>query len=222
MKLANFVLFGNLVIDIQQPKTLIIKNSLLFRSVISTILYQVETDVGDFVLTDNDSYKELKLSSNLIIYSDMYNLTKNTKQEKAKLLQIISQEDSSMYNKNEIVEKLNDLALKISNSFDYPITYKNRITFSDVTKLLDFSIDYSDLDYIDSIVEHMKICSELLGAKIIVTVNLKDSLSAEEFQIFLNNIIRYQIPLLMIERHEHDTMDEKENTIIIDEDLCLL
>ncbi len=222
MKLANFVLFNDFVIDIQQPKTLIIKNGFLFRNLISSLLYQIETDVGDFVLTEDNNYKELKLSSNLIVYSDMFDLSLNPKQEKLKLIQLISQEETSMYSKNEIIENLNNLALQISNSFDYPITYKNKITFLDVAKLLDFSIDYSDLDYVDSLVEHMKISNDLLEFKLIATVNLKDNLTEEEYLYFLNKANMNQIPLLMIERHEHNKLDEATTTTIIDENLCLL
>ena len=202
-------------------ETLIIEEPVLFRNVIDELSYQVKNDEGDYVLSD-DSSKILSISKNMMLITDIYNLDIYLKQLKNKLTSIITTNYSDVDGKEQMIEMLNEVGVRIANNLPYSVTYKSNIAFNDVVKFLDFSFDYSTLSILESLTEIISTSFEVLKYKVLVTVNLKDYLEKRE----LDEIIKYfaykKIPLLMLERHQHYELDDCKHTRIIDKDLCVI
>lgn len=221
MKLLNHKYFDVIKVTEDCPETLIIEEPVLFRNVVDELNYQIKNDEGDFILSD-DSSKILSISKNIMLITDIYNLDTYSKQLKSKLTSIITTNYSDVDGKEQMIEMLNEIGVKISNNLPYSVTYKSNIAFSDVVKVLDFSFDYSTLSFLESLTEIISTSFEILKYKMLVTVNLKDYLEKRE----LDEIIKYfaykKIPLLMLERYQHYELDDYKHTRIIDKDLCVI
>ena len=221
MKLLNHKYFDVIKVTEDCSETLIIEEPVLFRNVIDELSYQVKNDEGDYVLSD-DSSKILSISKNMMLITDIYNLDIYLKQLKNKLTSIITTNYSDVDGKEQMIEMLNEVGVRIANNLPYSVTYKSNIAFNDVVKFLDFSFDYSTLSILESLTEIISTSFEVLKYKVLVTVNLKDYLEKRE----LDEIIKYfaykKIPLLMLERHQHYELDDCKHTRIIDKDLCVI
>lgn len=221
MKLLNHKYFDVIKVTEDCSETLIIEEPVLFRNVINELSYQVKNDEGDYVLSD-DSSKILSISKNMMLITDIYNLDIYLKQLKNKLTSIITTNYSDVDGKEQMIEMLNEVGVRIANNLPYSVTYKSNIAFNDVVKFLDFSFDYSTLSILESLTEIISTSFEVLKYKVLVTVNLKDFLEKRE----LDEIIKYfaykKIPLLMLERHQHYELDDCKHTRIIDKDLCVI
>lgn len=221
MKLLNHKYFDVIKVTEDCSETLIIEEPVLFRNVINELSYQVKNDEGDYVLSD-DSSKILSISKNMMLITDIYNLDIYLKQLKNKLTSIITTNYSDVDGKEQMIEMLNEVGVRIANNLPYSVTYKSNIAFNDVVKFLDFSFDYSTLSILESLTEIISTSFEVLKYKVLVTVNLKDYLEKRE----LDEIIKYfaykKIPLLMLERHQHYELDDCKHTRIIDKDLCVI
>lgn len=221
MKLLNHKYFDVIKVTEDCPETLIIEDPVLFRNVVDELNYQIKNDEGVFILSD-DSSKILSISKNMMLITDIYNLDTYLKQLKNKLTSIITTNYLDVDGKEQMIEMLNEMGVRIANNLPYSVTYKSNIAFNDVVKFLDFSFDYSTLSFLESLTEIISTSFEILKYKMLVTVNLKDYLAKQE----LDEIIKYfaykKIPLLMLERHQHYELDDCKHTRIIDKDLCVI
>ena len=150
MKLLNHKYFDVIEVTEDNPETLIIEEPVLFRNIVDELNCQINNDNGDYVLSDNSS-KILSLSKNMMLITDIYNLDIYTKQLKNKLTNIIVNNYSDVEGKEQLIEMLNEIGVKIINNLPYSVTYKSNIAFNDVIKFLDFSFDYSTLTFLESL-----------------------------------------------------------------------
>lgn len=221
MKLLNHKYFDVIEVTEDYPETLIIEEPVLFRNVIDELNYQISNDDGDYVLSDSSS-KILSLSKSMMLITDIYNLDIYTKQLKNKLTNIVVNNYSDVEGKEQLIEMLNEIGVRIINNLPYSATYKSNIVFNDIVKFLDFSFDYSTLTFLESLTEIISTSFEILKYKVLVTVNLKDYLEKKELEEITKYIVYKKIPLLMLERHQHVELDDYNHTRIIDKDLCVI
>ena len=221
MKLLNHKYFDVIEVTEDNPETLIIEEPVLFRNIVDELNCQINNDDGDYVLSDNSS-KILSLPKSMMLITDIYNLDIYTKQLKNKLTNIIVNNYSDVEGKEQLIEMLNEIGVKISSNLPYSVTYKSNIAFNDVIKFLDFSFDYSTLTFLESLTEIISTSFEILKYKVLVTVNLKDYLEKKELEEITKYFVYKKIPLLMIERHQHVELDDYNHTRIIDKDLCVI
>ena len=161
MKLLNHKYFDVIEVTEDNPETLIIEEPVLFRNIVDELNCQINNDDGDYVLSDNSS-KILSLSKNTMLITDIYNLDIYTKQLKNKLTNIIVNNYSDVEGKEQLIEMLNEIGVKIINNLPYSVTYKSNIAFNDVIKFLDFSFDYSTLTFLESLTEIISTSFEIL------------------------------------------------------------
>lgn len=219
MKIVNPKYFD--VIEINDaPETLVIENATFFRRIISELYEQCQTDIGDFVLSENNI--PLSLSKSCQLVTDIYDFDKSARQAKTKIQQLLIKESISMDEQYDLLAKLNSFALKLANTLEYQISFKDNVSIADIIKLLDFNVDYKCLTFWERLEEYMSLCVDLLGYKLIITVNLKTSISKEEYKAFIHDIQCRSIPLLMIERSHYEELDNLNHLRIIDSQLCVL
>lgn len=220
MKIVNFEYFDPICIDPSEPETLVIENPEYFRRIVSGLIQQRDLDVGDFVVSDSN--KTYIFSKACLLISDIYNCETNSKQIKTKICNLLLSEYQDVVDENEVLLKINQMGIALSNAFPYNISFKDNLTFSDLVKLLDFSLDLQSVDFWERFLEYIQVAYELLGFKMIITVNLKDSISVEEYDKLITDLKYRNIELLMIERHAHEELDDSKHIRIIDNDLCVL
>lgn len=221
MKLVNLKYFDVIPINESEPETLVIENCQLLRNLMEDLVYQIETDEGDFVLSDERN-KPLLLSKSLMLMTDIFHLDTTGKSLKTKLNNLIISEYSDIEGREQLMERLNNLGITICNECPYPLSFKSNLTFTDVVKLLDFTLDISEGTFWERLMEYISVSFELLGFKSLVTLNLKDFISKEEYDELIKSFSYKNIPVLMIESRQHKDLDSNSHIHIIDNDLCVL
>lgn len=220
MKIVHPEYFDPIIINGDQPETLVIENPVYFRKIVSILLFQSNTEDGDFILSEHDD--PIAFNKNCIVISDIYNYAENDHQLKAKIQNMILNEASYSENLTSIITGLNEFGIELANRVTYSVKFKDNITLTDLIKMYDFSIDLSCYEFWEKIIEYMKLCKELLHYKLFITINLKDSISEEEYKNFNADICNSKIPLLMIERNSHENLDDICHLRIVDSDLCVI
>ncbi|MEE1411854.1 MAG: type II-A CRISPR-associated protein Csn2 [Bulleidia sp.] len=221
MKLVNPHYFDVIELSDENPETLVIENPHVFKDVLQALILQSEVDVGEFVLSESDT-KILSLSKYTMVLTDIFNYDTYSKQLKTKLTNIIVSNYSEIDGKEKVIGDINELGVKIMNSLPYSVSFKSAISFTDVVKFLDFSFDFSEYEFWDRFTEYISTAFELLNFKLLVTINLKDYVDHEEYVELMKFFLNKKIPLLMIERHQHEELDDISYLTIIDKDLCVL
>lgn len=221
MKLVNLNFFDVIPISESEPETLVIENCQLLRNMMEDLVYQIETDDGDFVLSD-DRNKPLLLSKSMMLITDIFHLDTTGKSLKTKLNNLIISEYSEIEGREQLIERLNNFGITICNECPYPLSFKNNLTFTDVVKILDFTLDISEGTFWERFMEYISVSFELLGFKTLVTLNLKDFISKEEYDELVKSFSYKNIPVLMIESRQHTDLDSNSHIHIIDNDLCVL
>lgn len=217
MKLAHPYYFQPIEIDSSFPVTLVIENPQLFRKMIFEIMNQCDGADGEFVLSENNGI--LEFSRNCILISDICHLNFVSRDIKSRVQKILEEEISNEDETNLLISSIEQFAVDTSDHFQYPLKYRLALQPSDLIKLLNFEIDEEDALPMERMIDYMEIYASLLQHRLIITVNVKDYLSSDEYHDFQNDLINRQITVLMLERHTH-SFDDPDNRIILDEDLC--
>lgn len=217
MKIAHPYYFKPLQIESEYPETLVIENAELFRKVVFGVLEQCNGDDGDFVLSDHNQI--LEFSSNCVLITDVCRMDFNGRDIKSKIQKIVVEEISDEDKTRLLLSSIEQFAIEVADEFSYPLKYKMTLQPLDLVKFLNFEIDEEESSPLERLIDYMDLYTNLLSRKLIVTVNLKDYLSKEEYACFSEDIRNRQFRLLMIERHVH-SFDDIDHRLIVDQDLC--
>lgn len=221
MKLTHYQYFKPIEAMSNKSKTLVIENPVYYRNMIDDLFSQKESGIGEFVLSDEKN-KIYDINKNCLLISDFFNFIAMEKQIKTKLANMIVNSYQSKIEIVDLMTLINEIGVGISNDFMYPIKFKELLTFQDVVKMLDFSLDFDGLGFWEKFIEYIKTCFELFDYKLLITIGLKEVISPDEYFLVMEDLQNRNIPVLMIERHAHSEMDDVLDTILIDKDLCVL
>ena len=220
MKLVHPYYFHEIDFENEEPHTLIIERASFFRQIISELMYEAETGIGDYVLSQN--YEVLDFAKYCSVIVDPFSLDYQNKQIKNGLqkqaVELLSVESELP----DIIHRINQLGLRIANQFSPPVAIKQDIGISDITTILDFRIDISDLSFAEQLLEYCKISRDLAGVKMFITIHLKEYLDPEEYQQIIEMFCNEKLLLLMLESRQHPLIDDPTNTIIVDNDYCII
>ena len=86
MKLANSKFFETLEFECGS-QTLVVENVELLRTIILQLKFQINNKIGDFILSDNDEI--LDISKNILLITDVFEISGLSKQLKNKLQQYV-------------------------------------------------------------------------------------------------------------------------------------
>lgn len=221
MKLTHYQYFKPIEITSSQFGTLVVENPVYYRNIINDLFSQKENGDGCFVLSDENN-KIYDINKSCLFVSDFFNFISQEKQIKTKLANMIV---ASYQTKEEIIDLItliNKIGIEIANDYMYPIKFKETLTFQDIVKMMDFSLDLDGLNFWERFIEYIKICFELFDYKLLIAIGLKEIISSDEYLLVMNDLQNRNIPVLMIERHVHLDIDDISNTVLIDKDLCVL
>ena len=86
MKLAYSKFFETLEFECGS-QTLVVENVELLRTIILQLKFQINNKIGDFILSDNDAI--LDISKNILLITDVFEISSLSKQLKNKLQQYV-------------------------------------------------------------------------------------------------------------------------------------
>ena len=220
MKIVHPYYFDPIVVNSENPETLVIEKGDYLRSIVSELNEQCKTGTGQFVVSDNNQIVDLSRSINLI--TDIFQLDLEGKLFKTKIQSYLAEVSYDSEEGAQLVSKIKQYAYKLSEQSLYPITFESEFQLADLIKFLNFRF-YPDCDsMIESVAEYMTGVMNILKKRLCITVNLKDFMSPNEYLEFIKLLQYKNVELLMIERHVHEEMDDIHHLRIIDEDLCVI
>lgn len=204
-----------------QPLVIIIENEKTLVQLISDIKYSIEDSKETMIISESE--KVINLSKEAAIIVDPWNVDCNSKQIKTKLNQVlleIAQEQDS-----EIFLKLrSDMFFyieKLVEHVPYNIVYNMQIDPTAIFKCLDISVDGQSVNFLEQLIEYMKLLQSLCNIKILFLVNMKLFLTDEQMILLYKEANYINLQLILIEHSAKNKIAE-EKTVIVDRDNCII
>ena len=219
MKLANSKFFETLEFECGS-QTLVVENVELLRTIILQLKFQINNKIGDFILSDNDAI--LDISKNILLITDVFEISGLSKQLKNKLQQYVesSYDNDDLY--QDVYQKLIEFGNDLTNSSPYPLCFNQEISKFDIIKLLDIQFEHNYSSLLEEVIDYIDIFSQIIKTKLFVFVSLRSFLTDEEFNNFMKIMDYKGIRVLLIERYLLLDTGTNNNVHIIDKDLCVI
>lgn len=218
MKLAYSKLFETLDFE-KGSQTLVVENVELLRTIILQLKFQINNKIGDFILSDNDSI--LDISKNILLITDVFEISSLSKQLKNKLQQYLeSSYDDDIF--LDVYHKLIEFGNDLINSAPYPLCFNQSLTKIDIIKMLDIQLEHNYSSLLEEVIDYIDIFSQIIKTKLFVFVSLRSFLTDEEFNNFMKIMDYKGIRVLLIERYLSLNNGMNNNVHIIDKDLCVI
>ena len=219
MKLANSKFFETLDFECGS-QTLVVENVELLRTIILQFKFQINNKIGDFILSDNDAI--LDISKNVLLITDVFEISGLSKQLKNKLQQYVesSYDNDDLY--QDVYQKLIEFGNDLTNSSPYPLCFNQEISKFDIIKLLDIQFEHNYSSLLEEVIDYIDIFSQIIKTKLFVFVSLRSFLTDEEFNNFMKIMDYKGIRVLLIERYLLLDTGTNNNVHIIDKDLCVI
>ena len=219
MKLAYSKFFETLDFE-KQSQTLVVENVELLRTIIYQLKFQINNKIGDFILSDNDEI--LDISKNILMITDVFEISSLSKQLKNKLQQYVetSYDNDDLY--QDVYQKLIEFGNDLINSAPYPLCFSQSLTRIDIIKILDIQLEHNYSSLLEEVIDYIDIFSQIIKTKLFVFVSLRSFLTDEEFKNFMKIMDYKGIRILLIERYLSLDNGINNNVHIIDNDLCVI
>ena len=219
MKLANSKFFETLDFE-KGSQTLVVENVELLRTIILQLKFQINNKIGDFILSDNDAI--LDISKNILLITDVFEISGLSKQLKNKLQQYVesSYDNDALF--QDVYDKLIEFGNDLINSVPYPLCFSQSLTKIDIIKMLDIQLEHNYSSLLEELIDYIDIFSQIIKTKLFVFVSLRSFLTDEEFNNFMKIMDYKGIRVLLIERYLLLDTGTNNNVHIIDKDLCVI
>ena len=219
MKLANSKFFETLDFE-KESQILVVENIELLRTIILQLKFQINNKIGDFILSDNDEI--LDISKNILLITDVFEISSLSKQLKSKLQQYVesSYDNDDLY--RDVYHKLIEFGNDLINSVPYPLCFSQSLTKIDIIKMLDIQLEHNYSSLLEAVIDYIDIFSQIIKTKLFVFVSLRSFLTDEEFNNFMKIMDYKGIRVLLIERYLSLDNVMNNNVHIIDKDLCVI
>ena len=219
MKLANSKFFETLEFECGS-QTLVVENVELLRTIILQLKFQINNKIGDFILSDNDEI--LDISKNILLITDVFEISGLSKQLKNKLQQYVesSYDNDDLY--QDVYQKLIEFGNDLTNSSPYPLCFNQEISKFDIIKMLDIQLEHNYSSLLEEVIDYIDIFSQIIKTKLFVFISLRSFLTDEEFNNFMKIMDYKGIRVLLIERYLSLDNGINNNVHIIDKDLCVI
>ena len=199
----------------------VIESKREFRHLLEEILMQIEGNDGRFVLSDNDEI--LKISTNMQCVIDPFALNLNNRKILDKIYALCKQEvlETELFLELEqLYSNIYAFMEKVLEKIDYSITYTDEIDIKLLFKLVNLRLQSDSYDFLEKIIDYIKISHTLLGNRIFVFSNLRSYLESSELELLYKQMSYEKIFLLLIESQDVESISDCETKYIIDKDCC--
>lgn len=220
MNLVTKLLENSLEIKSKKINTLVIEDRKYFTLFLREIIDNInkESETLDLI----EDYKKLDFSKSTEVIFDLFNLDANG----ASLLKKLYTELEKDLNSEDMYKKKIELESSLSNFID-DLVYRSRfslsygeINYSSLFKSFTVGFDYDKGSTIESLIEYLKVSSDLLNKKLFIIINL-DSFLTDDDLIELANFLCYnEIKVLGLQNSITRELNSCDNLRIVDKDLC--
>ena len=211
----------SILLEENQIYEIVIENPTVLVEIVRDLLVQAQGQEGEFVLSQENNI--LPIEKNLAFIQDPFTLDVNQRKILTKLYSQINEyvNDILGQERTDFLQTYNQYMDKICEKSDLFLVYEEEPEFQEILKLGKMRIDVQADNIINSIVEYIKVCKELLHQEIFVFLNLKMFLAKEELEALYQECFQRKVHLLLIEAILQERI-EGEKICIIDKDKCIL
>ena len=202
--------------------SLVIENPTQFFKYLEELYTQINSQEGSFVLSEEGSI--LKISKYIHFIESPFSIDINQKSVLNKILNLLKDEIMSS---NEIETfyhintKLSEMIDSASEAIGFSLQYEEIPDILNLLKVMNIKLAQNKSEHlVETLIDYLKIVSQILGTKIIVFANMNSYLNADDMT-FLKEIAMYEkLTLLFIDNCEPKCYNIYDNKYIIDADLC--
>jgi len=188
-------------------------NAKLYRSLL--------LNIDDEIILSIDN-KEFQISKYGLVINNPLDIDINNKKLVTALLKELSLHitDENKMKLNIIEKQILDILDDISYDSTFKISYNNDLNIMNIFSLYNVCFANISFDnYVELLINYIKINYEYLKYKIVITNNLINILTIEEYELFKKELKIYDIFLLDIQCNK---MNYIINYVNVDEDFCII
>lgn len=222
MKLIHPIFSHPICIKEDKINVIQIENKNVFRKFVQEFYLQVnQVEQGNFLITENK--KEISLSKNVFLITDIFAINLNQKKVLTKLYEHLGKMalSSDYYMKTqEVLNNVQEFLISIADEEDVPLSYVDKIDVIDLFKISKMKIDHTHMELLETIIDYINVVCEYMEPKCMVFVNLKLFFGQAELELIYHHAIYKKVYLLLIESIETEKKSEIEQILILDQDFC--
>lgn len=220
MKLIHFGLSGTLLDDGIDFAEWIIESPESFSGYVLELSTQIDGNEGQFVLSDKN--KELDLAKKAELIFNPFTVDINERKILNKLYMELSDlsKEEEMYIKTvELLRHLQEYMLELEQCTEYILEFDQETEMSALLKAVNIHYETRDMDFMERLVQYMKVLAVVVGIKVFMFVNLRSYLTDHQMQEVMKEMKYQNIKGLFIESQQRSCM-EGVKQYIIDVDRC--
>ena len=220
MKLVHFELSGALLDDKTNFTEWIIESPTLFSEYVIEMHSQIEGSEGRFVLSESD--KIIALSKSAVIILNPLAVDINTRKVLNKLYSELSKyaKSEQMYVKtSEFLRLMQEYLLELEQCTEHNLEYDPEIDITSLLKSVNVHYETTNMDFLESLLQYVKILADIGGIKLFIFVNLRSYLTDNQMTKIIREMNYQNILGIFIENQTRENL-EGVQTYVIDTDNC--
>lgn len=220
MKLVHFGLTGTLLDDGIDFTEWIIESPENFSGYVLELSTQIDGNEGQFVLSEKN--KELDLAKKAELVFNPLTVDINERKILNKLYMELSDlsKGEEMYIKTvELLRHLQEYMLELEQCTEYILEFDQETDMSALLKAVNIHHETRDMDFLERLVQYMKVLAAVVGIKVFMFVNLRSYLTDHQMQEVIKEMKYQNLKGLFMERQQRSCM-EGVKQYIIDVDRC--
>ena len=220
MKLVHLGLTGTLLDDGIDFTEWIIESPESFSEYVLELSTQIDGNEGQFVLSEKN--KEMDLAKKAELIFNPLTVDINERKILNKLYMELSDlsKGEEMYIKTvELLRHLQEYMLELEQCTEYILEFDQETDMSALLKAVNIHYETRDMDFLERLVQYMKVLAAVVGIKVFMFVNLRSYLTDHQMQEVIKEMKYQNIKGVFIESQQRSCM-EGVKQCIIDVDRC--
>ena len=220
MKLVHLGLTGTLLDDGIDFTEWIIESPKSFSEYVLELSTQIDGNEGQFVLSEKN--KEMDLAKKAELIFNPLTVDINERKILNKLYMELSDlsKGEEMYIKTvELLRHLQEYMLELEQCTEYILEFDQETDMSALLKAVNIHYETRDMDFLERLVQYMKVLAAVVGIKVFMFVNLRSYLTDHQMQEVIKEMKYQNIKGVFIESQQRSCM-EGVKQCIIDVDRC--
>ena len=194
---------------------LIIESPECFGAYISELAEQCKGQEGRYVLSDKE--KEVDLAKNVEIIFDIFSLEINEKRILNKLyseMNELAKSEEFFVKTQEVIQGIQKYLLDLEYATDYILTFEQEIELPALFKAAGLRHEEIEENYFERIIRYVKIVVSILHIRVLVFVNLRSYLTDEQIQELMEEALRQQIYVVLVENSQKNCIEGGKRYIL--------
>lgn len=222
MKIIHPIFQEPIVLEDDKVCVIQIENKRCYRELLCEIFYQSNhTLEGRFLVTEEA--KRFDLGKDVHIITDILSIDSNQRKIIRKLyqrLEATAEENDFYLETQEVLSKIQKFISLLTDNETVALNFKEEVSLQDLFKIADVKIESENIRLLEKLLDYLGIVQEFLKPKCIIVMGLKQFFEKEELEEIYKFAVYQEIQLVLIENVRDVENYEREEKVIIDEDLC--